>query len=339
MMTSFQSNERPVALYGAGSWGTALAFQLVRQQVPVHLWTNEPAHAAQMAAERCNNLFLPGHPFPDLIRSTGDFEATLQNARYVLVAVPSNGFRSVLEMLAPLLAPDTGVLWATKGLDPSGEMLHEVAISLLGKKRPLAVLSGPSFAREVAIGLPTAVVIASTHPEFAEQLAHDFNNPSFRTYPSTDLAGVGTGGVVKNVLAIATGISDGMNLGANARCALITRGLAEMTRLGLALGASSETFTGLACLGDLVLTATDDQSRNRRLGLAIGKGATPDDAEREIGQVVEGKHNARQLTALAKRCNVEMPITEMVWEVLQNKITSKEALEALLSREPHKAFY
>ena len=332
MMAPFPANARPVALYGAGSWGTALAFQLVRQQVPVHLWTNEASHAAQMAKEHCNNLFLPGYPFPDLIQTTADLKAPLHNARYLLLAVPSHGFRSMLEKLSSRLPPDLGVLWATKGLDTNGEMLHEVAVSLLGNKRPLAVLSGPSFAREVAMGLPTAVVLATTQAEFGQQLAEDFNNHSFRTYPSTDLPGVGTGGVVKNVLAIATGISDGMNLGANARCALITRGLAEMTRLGLALGACAETFTGLACLGDLVLTATDDQSRNRRLGLAIGKGASPDKAEKEIGQVVEGKHNARQLSALAKQHQIEMPITEMVWDVLQNKITPKEALQALLSR-------
>ncbi len=331
-MTSFSSNQRPVALYGAGSWGTALAFQLARQQVPVHLWTNEADHAAQMASERCNRLFLPGHPFPDLIQTTGDFDAPLEKARYILIAVPSNGFRGTLEKLTTRLKPGIGILWATKGLDTNGEMLHTVAKSLLGDQHPFAILSGPSFAREVAIGLPTAVVIATEHVDFGEQLAEDFNNPSFRTYPSTDLAGVGTGGVVKNVLAIATGISDGMQLGANARCALITRGLAEMTRLGLALGALPETFTGLACLGDLVLTATDDQSRNRRLGLAIGKGATPDLAEKEIGQVVEGKHNARQLTQLAKQQGIEMPITEKVWDILQLKISAADALKALLSR-------
>lgn len=328
MMTTAKS----VALYGAGSWGTALAFQLARQQVPVNLWTNEAAHAAQMTAEKCNSLFLPGLPFPDIIRPTADFEGTLHQARYVLVAVPSTGFRNVLEQLAPLLAPDTGILWATKGLDPSGEMLHDVATALVGKKRPLAILSGPSFAREVAAGLPTAVVIATTDPAFAKQLSADFNGTAFRTYPSTDLAGVGTGGVVKNVLAIATGISDGMQLGANARCALITRGLAEMTRLGIALGGQAETFTGLAGLGDLVLTATDDQSRNRRFGLAIGRGISSAAAEKQIGQVVEGKHNAKQLTALAKQHKVEMPITEAVWEVLQDHITPQEALKQLLAR-------
>lgn len=328
-----ETNTLPVALYGAGAWGTALAFQLARQQVPVRLWTNEAPHAAQMIAEGCNSLFLPGFPFSPLIQPTGDFAWTLEQARYVLVAVPSNGFRSVLEQLAPRLPKGMGVLWATKGLDPSGELLHEVAISLLGNDRPLAVLSGPSFAREVALRLPTAVVIATRFPDFGEQIAKDFNSPAFHTFPCTDLVGAGIGNVVKNVLAIATGISDGMNFGANARSALITWGLEEMSKLGAALGAQPETFTGLAGIGDLVLTATDDQSRNRRFGLAIGKGEPPDLAEKNIGQVVEGKHNARQLSALAKRCQVVMPITETVWAVLQGEISAKEAMQKLLAHQ------
>jgi len=322
---------KSIALLGAGSWGTALALHLAKQGIAVRLWTNEPPHAAQMAAERCNTLFLPGLPFPDLISPFADMAEAVSSADYVLVAVPSVGFRPTLMLFSSLIRPETGVIWATKGLDPaSGQLLHEVAIELLGHNRPLGVLSGPSFAREVAMGLPTAVVIATPQTAFGKQLAEDFDSPVFRTFGSQDLAGVGIGGVVKNVLAIATGITDGLKFGANARCALITRGLAEMTRLGMAIGGKPETFTGLAGIGDLVLTATDDQSRNRRLGLAIGSGLSADDAEKKIGQVVEGKHNARQLAELAARHGIHMPVTETVWGLLQGKLTARDAMTAFL---------
>lgn len=318
----------PVAVLGAGAWGTALALHLAGQGISVRLWTNLPEHAAQMAKQRCNAAFLPGYPFPEHIGIAENIPQAISAVRYVLVAVPSVGFRQTLEQL-PDLAADTGMVWVTKGLDISGEMLHEVALQLLGRQRPLAVLSGPSFAGEVAKGLPAAVVIATKHPAFGKQLAKDFTTLTFQTCSSQDLAGVGTGGVVKNVLAIATGISDGLQLGANARCALITQGLAEMTRLGLALGAEAETFTGLAGMGDLVLTATDNQSRNRRLGLAIGSGLSPEQAEKQIGQVVEGKHNARQLTQLAQKHQVSMPITETIWGILQARLSPADAMLAL----------
>jgi glycerol-3-phosphate dehydrogenase (NAD(P)+) len=213
-------------------------------------------------------------------------------------------------------------------------LLHDVAIEVLGKEHAYAILSGPSFAREVAAGLPTAVVAASHDPLFAKDLVNRFNSPLFRVYSSHDVVGVEIGGIVKNVLAIATGISDGMKLGANARSALITRGLAEIVRLGSALGGQHETFTGLSGLGDLVLTCTDDQSRNRRFGLALARHTAPQDAEKEIGQVVEGKRNAQLVVQLAHQHHVEMPITEAVWAILSGRLTLQEAMQVLLSREP-----
>lgn len=325
---------QPIAVLGAGSWGTALALHLARLGQDVRLWTIESDHVPEMIAERTNKRYMPGFPFPDTLHPYADLKESIQGLQDILIAVPSAGFRQTLISLKPLLKPQHRIVWATKGLDlEQGEMLHDIAFSQLGKEIPLAVLSGPSFAREVAANLPTAVVIASHHPDFAKDLLKRFNSPRFRVYLSSDMTGVEIGGVVKNVLAIATGISDGMSFGANARCALIARGLAEMMRLGIALGGKSETLTGLAGLGDLVLTCTDDQSRNRRFGLALGKGQNIQDAEKEIGQVVEGKRNAQLVMQLSERYKIEMPITEMVWAVLQNKLSPAEAMEKLFARE------
>lgn len=329
------SNLKPIAVLGAGSWGTALALYLSRLGQDVRLWTFEPDHVQEMVTERVNRRYMPDYPFPDSLHPMASLVETVAGVNDILVAVPSVGFRNTFTLLKPSIDHTARIISATKGLDlETGELLHAVAREIIGEKNPYAVLSGPSFAREVAAGLPTAVVIASEDPKFAKEMLERFNSPVFRVYSSSDINGVEIGGVVKNVLAIATGISDGMGFGANARSALITRGLAEMIRLGLALGGHAETFTGLAGLGDLVLTCTDDQSRNRRFGLALGKNKNPSEAEREIGQVIEGKRNAELLVQLAKKYHVEMPITEAVWEVLQGKLTSKDALKNLLSREP-----
>ncbi len=326
---------KPIAILGAGSWGTALALNLARRGHPVRLWTQEAERIATMRAERANNRYMPGYPFPDCITLTATLADAINDNCDILVAVPSAGFRDVLSLLKPLIHPDTNVSWATKGLDlNTGQLLHEVAKEILGTKRQYAVLSGPSFSREVAAGLPTAVVIASEHPDLANALILQFNSTLFRTYLSHDVTGVEVGGVVKNVLAIAAGVTDGMQLGANARCALITRGLAEMIRLGLALGGQFETFTGLAGLGDLILTCTDDQSRNRRFGLALGHGKTIKEAEAEIGQVIEGKRNAELVVQLAQKKGVEMPISETVLSILQGQSTLQEAMQNLLTRSP-----
>lgn len=326
---------QPIAILGAGSWGTALALYLSRLGHTVRMWTPNTTSAAEMLADRVNNRYLPGLLFPDSLQPTSNIKEAIQDVDIILIAIPSAGFREVLTLIQPLISVNVRIIWATKGLDNlKGQFLHEAAEEILGKQRSYAVLSGPSFAREVAIGLPTAVIIASIDPLFANELLNYFNSTHFRIYLSTDIVGVEIGGVVKNVLAIATGIADGMKLGANARSALITRGLAEMTRLGLALGGQYETFTGLAGLGDLVLTCTDNQSRNRRFGLALGEGKKTDVAEKEIGQVVEGKLNAEQVLQLAQKASVEMPIIEAVCDILQNKASPKEAMQHLLSRAP-----
>jgi glycerol-3-phosphate dehydrogenase (NAD(P)+) len=330
-----KSERKPIAVLGAGSWGTALALYQARLHHDVYLWAHNKNHASAMHAARENQKYLPGHQFPDNLIVTGDLKEAVAASGDILLAVPSAAFRETITTLKPLIAEKTRIVWATKGLDlETGELLHDIATEILGKTHPFAILSGPSFAKEVVAGLPTAVVIASPNSKFAKDLMCQFNSHLFRVYLSTDITGVEVGGVVKNVLAIASGITDGMQLGANARSALITRGLAEMIRLGTALGGHYETFTGLAGLGDLVLTCTDNLSRNRRFGLALGSGKSIAEATAEIGQVIEGKRNAELILKLAHKHNIEMPITETVWKVLQEKITIKEALQNLLSRAP-----
>lgn len=329
------NSSNPIAILGAGTWGTALALHLSRLGQTVRLWSYEPTHIKKMQEERANTRYLPGLVFPDSLHPTALLNEAITGVNDILIAVPSIGFRDTLIKLKPLLNPSNRIVWATKGMDlQTGQLLHEVTRDILGDIYPLAVISGPSFALEVAAGLPTAVVAASKDQTFANDLMHRFNSTVLRVYSSTDVAGVEVGGVVKNVLAIACGISDGMGFGANARSALITRGLTEMTRLGLSLGAELETFMGLSGLGDLVLTCTDNQSRNRRFGLALGKGKNADEAQREINQVIEGKRNAELVVQLAKQQRVEMPIVETVWEILQDKLSVLDAMRLLLSREP-----
>ncbi len=325
----------PIAILGAGSWGTALALYLSRRGQQVRLWTHDPDAALLMQQTRINKAYLPDYPFPDTLQPVATLQDALAgNVEDVMIAVPSSAFRDVLTQLQSLLLPSTRVLWATKGLDPTGQLLHEVAANLLGTKRAYAVISGPSFAKEVAAGMPTAVVIASPDPLFTHALVERFNSTLFRIYSSTDMVGVEMGGIMKNVLAIATGISDGMKFGANARSALITRGLAEMIRLGKALGGREETFVGLSGVGDLVLTCTDNQSRNRRFGLALGEGQSLSAAAHAIGQVVEGKHNAELVMQLANKHHVEVPIIAAVWGILSEQLTPLQAMQQLLSREP-----
>lgn len=324
---------KPITILGAGSWGTALALTLARREQVVRLWSYEISEIAALLAERTNSRFLPGFPFPETIHPTANLAEAVKGVDDVLVVVPSVGFRDTLTMLKPLIEDRTRIICATKGLDEdTGELLNEMAEEILGKHRPFAVLSGPSFAKEVAANLPAAVVIASKDAGMVAELTERFNCPTFRVYPSDDVIGVELGGVVKNVIAIATGISDGMELGSNARSALITRGLAEIVRLGLAMGGKIETFIGLSGMGDLILTCSDNQSRNRRMGLALGQGQDVAAAEAAIGQVVEGKRNAELVLRLAEKFQVEMPICEMVWSILQGKIKTKEAVDQLLTR-------
>ncbi|MEO8401874.1 MAG: NAD(P)H-dependent glycerol-3-phosphate dehydrogenase [Gammaproteobacteria bacterium] len=328
------TNPKPIAILGAGSWGTALALYLSRLGQVVRLWSHDSSHVAAMVTDRVNGRYLPDYSFPDCLEPIADLANAVSGMRDIVIAVPSHAFHDLLLQLKPFLSDSTRILWITKGLDPkTGQLLHEVAREVAGKHRSYAALSGPSFASEVAAGLPTAVVIASQDKAFAHDLVERFNSAVFRVYSSHDMAGVEVGGIVKNILAIATGISDGMSFGANARSALITRGLAEMVRLGNALGGRHETFMGLAGIGDLVLTCTDNQSRNRRFGLALGTGQSAAEAERQIGQVVEGRRNAELVVKLAQKYHVEMPITEMVWEILRGNLTPEAAMRLLLSRE------
>ncbi len=325
--------EKPILILGAGSWGTALALHLSRLGQSVYLWSNEKNHIMDMQKEGMNKRYMPDHAFPSSLIPTLDLPRALQLCDDILIAVPSSGFRDLMIHLKPQLKTSSRLIWVTKGLDEStGTLLHETLRDIVNDHYPYAVLSGPSFAGEVAAGLPTAVVVASYHKDFAENVSKRFNSPVFRVYLTHDVIGVEIGGAVKNVMAIATGISDGMGFGTNARCALITRGLAEITRLGVALGAEPETFTGLAGLGDLVLTCTDNQSRNRRFGLAMSQGTHANDAMKEIGQVVEGKRNAELVVKLARRVHIEMPIAEAVCHILEGKITPRDAMRDLLSR-------
>lgn len=320
-----------VTVLGAGAWGTALAIQLARRGADTCLWGHRREHLAELEKSRVNSRYLPDIPLPEDLRLETDLERALDKARYVLVVVPSKAFRKTLEALAPLT--DAPVFWATKGLDPdAGRPLHEPARAILGAERGLGVLSGPSFAREVAIGLPTAVTVAATDMALARRFATLVHGRTFRAYVSTDLVGVELGGAAKNVIAIAAGISDGLGFGANARAGLITRGLAELRRLGKAMGARSATMTGLSGLGDLVLTATDDQSRNRRFGLALGGGASVEAARQTIGGAVEGIPAARAIARLAGDVDVEMPICAHVRSVLAGESTPREAVEGLMGR-------
>jgi len=322
-----------MVVVGAGSWGTALAIQFARAGRPTILWGRAEDEPERIARERRNQRYLPGAEFPPQLTVEPDLCRALSAAGDVLVAVSSNGFRSVLQQLRPHLPPGARIAWATKGFEhETGRLPHEVAAEVLGADIPVAVLSGPTFAREVGMGLPTAIAIASPDERFAYDLATSISAQNFRAYTQPDMAGVEIGGAVKNVVAIATGISDGLGYGANTRVALITRGLAEMVRLGEALGADRDTFMGLAGLGDLVLTCTDDQSRNRRFGLALARGATVSQAVADIGQVVEGVHAARAVFRVAQRLRVEMPICEHVYRVVDENLAIRSVIDALMQR-------
>jgi glycerol-3-phosphate dehydrogenase (NAD(P)+) len=282
---------------------------------------------------RCNARYLPDAGFPDALIVEARLARALEAARDALIAVPSHAFRATLEMIAPHLRADTRIAWATKGFEiASGMLPHEVALDVLGA-RPAAVLSGPTFAKEVGAGLPTAMTVASRDERFGRELAQSLSGPHFRAYTQTDIVGVEVGGAVKNVIAIGSGIADGMGFGSNTRVALITRGLAEMTRLGVKLGAVRETFMGLAGLGDLVLTCTDDQSRNRRFGMALGRGLSLELATASIPQVVEGVPASRAIHDVAENKGVHMPICREVYRIMYEEKPIRAAVQALMERE------
>lgn len=325
---------RRIGILGAGSWGTALAIQAARTGCDVLLWGHHPDHIGALSADRENKHYLPGAAFPANLAVTADLREVCRFTDLLLIAVPSHAFKTTLERLKSF-APDTlQIAWATKGFNPDdGSLLHELVISLFSERTPVAELSGPTFAQEVAAELPTAITVASPQIEFSSRLAQFFHSSRFRTYTSTDIIGVEVGGAVKNVMAIAAGIADGLGFGANTRAALITRGLTEIIRLGLRLRGHQETFMGLAGLGDLVLTCTDNQSRNRRLGIALGRGQALEAAVREIGQEIEGVFAAKETYLLARKHSIEMPITEQVFKVLYENLSPAAAVQNLLSRE------
>ena len=322
-----------LAVLGAGSWGSALAALAARNRVPTRLWGRDPAALAQMAATRRNARYLPDLELPPELDYRADLAAALDGVDIVLLVVPSHAFGQMLDELLPLLPTGCAVAWASKGFEPgTGRFLHELVAQRL-PGRPAAVVTGPSFAREVALGMPSAVTVHSDDHAFATLLASLLHAPNFRAYSGSDVLGAELGGAMKNVLAVATGVADGMQLGLNARAGLITRGMNEMLRLGVALGARPETLMGLAGLGDLVLTCTGDLSRNRRLGLALGQGIGIAEALAQIGQVVESVLTADEVMRLAGRCGLDLPISAGVHAVLHGQVTPVEALRALMARE------
>jgi glycerol-3-phosphate dehydrogenase (NAD(P)+) len=319
-----------ISVYGAGSWGTALAIVLARQGRPVTLWARQAQHAHLMQSQRENHARLPGFPLPEAVSVIADFEAAAQ-ADWHIIATPMSALRETARRLSGY--QPQRVLWLCKGLEADSESLPHQVLQQVLPGVTCGALSGPSFAQEAAQGLPFALVCASENVAFARHAAETLHGGNMRVYSSGDVVGVEIAGAVKNVMAIATGIADGLKLGMNARAALITRGLAEMTRLGLALGARAETFMGLAGVGDLLLTCTGDLSRNRRVGLALARGEVLTDITAQLGAVAEGVKSAPSIDQLARRTGVEMPITRAVCAVLFEGLAPQSALQQLLSRQ------
>lgn len=325
-------NHSTIAILGAGSWGTAMAIHLAQSGHRVLLWSHNADALEKMQHSRSNERYLPGIHFLDNLILEKSIEKCVVESDECIIAVPSHAFK---EVLVSMPKPQSGLSWLTKGVDPTTQsLLSELVSELWGSDYPYGIISGPSFAKEVAQDLPTAIVIAGNHQGYISKMQSYLHDGNLRVYLCPDPIGVQLCGAVKNVLAIACGISDGMNFGANAKAALITRGLTEMSRLGQVMGAKPETFIGLAGVGDLVLTCTDDQSRNRRFGLQLGKGVEMMHAEQSIGQVVEGKHNASQVMQLAIRHQIDMPICKEVDAILREIITPKQAVGDLMRRPP-----
>ena len=333
-MTSTADNS-PVAVIGAGSWGTALAMHIASGGRKVYLWGHEPEQMCALATDRSNEQFLPGLTFPDSLEVLIELSELPSRCKNFLVVVPSHAFRQVVRALLQLPATPAVVAWGTKGLEKGTSLLmSNIADEELPQDIQTSAISGPSFAGEVARGLPTAITVASSNSETAAEVASWLHHDQFRAYTQEDIIGVQIGGALKNVMAIAAGISDGLGFGANARAALITRGLAEITRLGIRAGGQMETFMGLAGMGDLVLTCTDNQSRNRRVGLGLGEGASLEQTLSKIGQEAEGVQSAAATWELSRKFDVAMPITEQVYKVLYKDLTALQAVQNLLHRDP-----
>lgn len=321
-----------IAVLGAGAWGTAIAILLARNGNVVHLWDNDADRLALMQLERQNRWALENIIFPENLIVTKTLEETVKHIQDICLVVPSHAFRSVLNNLKPFISQSARFVWGTKGLDPdSCELMSDVLSQVFSIKTPGAVLSGPSFAKEVALNYPSAVSLAGNNVDFLKSLVKRFSNQNFQVDLDSDMIGVQLCGVAKNVMAIATGISDGLGFGANTRSVLMTRGLAEISALCIALGGEAKTVMSLAGVGDLVLTCTDNQSRNRRFGLSLAKGASIDTTLKELGQAVEGYFNARQLYELAKKHQVIMPIAEAIYKILYEHHSPQSLLNSLNS--------
>ncbi len=322
-----------ISLLGAGAWGTALSIAFAGKHA-VTLWSREEDVAVDLKNCRENRKFFPGYRIPDSVEVTTDFSAAAVSADLLVIATPIAGLRPTVERLKAL-AVKTPILWVCKGFEAgTGKLPHQVVGEVLGEKQVCGALSGPSFAEEVAAGQPTAVALAANDPVFAREAARQLHGNRLRIYANDDLIGVEVGGAVKNVLAIATGTCDGLGLGLNSRAALMTRGLAEIARLGLALGAQRETFMGLAGMGDLILTCTGDLSRNRRVGLALAENKSLPQILEELGHVAEGVYTAREVDQLARRLAVDMPICSSVAAVLDGRFNAADAVEQLMARDP-----
>ncbi len=332
-MSQTQTN---ISVIGAGAWGTAVARVLAQNlnQQTVLLYCRNPQQVQNLEANRENQEYLPGIKIPCNVSITHDLQAAVKHSRDLILATPSKAFAEQLQQLQPYIQKNQRLAWITKGLDAqSGQFLHELVQAQLGKQISMAVISGPSFAMEVAQGQPTALTVASNDSEFAQQLAQQLHNDALRVYTSDDMLGVQLGGIMKNVLAIATGIADGLGFGANTRAALMTRGMAELLRLGEALGARRETLIGLTGLGDMILSCTDNQSRNRRMGLALAEGLSVQQALDKIKHAVEGVDNVDLLLNMAQQNKIELPITEQVHAVIHNECTPIQAVQKLLKRQ------
>lgn len=332
-----------IAILGSGAWGTALAISFATRH-QVTLWARDESLMRGMAETRRNQRYLPNTPLPESLILTADFEEALRGAELIIAAVPVSGLRPVMQQIAESFpaARDTrypGVIWLCKGIETITSLLpHQIVNETLPAHFPHGALSGPSFAQEVARGLPTALTLVSNDADFAQNMAKALHHSRLRIYSSTDVVGVEIGGAIKNVLAIAAGICDGMQMGFNARAALLTRGLAEMTRLGLQMGGRAETLGGLSGVGDLILTCTGDLSRNRQVGMLLAQRHSLSTILGELGHVAEGVYTAREVQRIAQQQKVEMPICQAVYRVLYENLAADKAVEALLSRQPGEEF-
>lgn len=326
-------NLRNIAIVGAGSWGTAVAISLSKKGHTVKLWDVNSTRTEKLMADRENKQYLPGIKFPDSLIPTVEIEEVMAGSELVIFAAPAQQFRVALDNALPHLNKDVKILNLAKGIEQETLLrLSEIAYEKVPQEN-YAVLSGPSHAEEVGLGMPTTVVVASKNYKLACEIQEIFITEEFRVYTSNDVLGVELGGALKNIIALGAGICDGVGFGDNAKAALMTRGMAEITRLGVALGADIHTFAGLSGMGDLIVTCTSMHSRNRRCGIAIGEGKSIDEAVASVGMVVEGMHTAKATYELAKRAGVEMPITEGIYKVITGEISAKEVALALMNRD------